>query len=56
MGKKYTEITESLAKDLPPDYMQVLVDGMAINSTAFEVTNAKGKIDYVVRIYGMKGR
>jgi hypothetical protein len=52
IGKKYTQITESLAKELPPDYLQILVDGMAINSTAFEVTNAKGKIDYVVCIYG----
>jgi len=47
LGKKYLQITESLATELAPEYLQVLVDGMAINSTAFEVTNAKGKIDYV---------
>eukprot|EP00026_Physarum_polycephalum_P001291 Phypoly_transcript_01292.p1 GENE.Phypoly_transcript_01292~~Phypoly_transcript_01292.p1 ORF type:complete len:1073 (+),score=214.03 Phypoly_transcript_01292:60-3221(+) len=47
LGKKYPQIAEGLAKELPPDYLQVMVDSMAINSTAFEVTNVKGKIDYV---------
>lgn len=46
-GKKHTEITDNTARELNPEFLQTLVEGIAVNTTAFEVTNAKGKIDYV---------
>jgi len=46
-GKKYTDITESVARELNPEYMHALVDGIAVNSTAFEATNPRGKVEYV---------
>jgi len=46
-GKRFPAITEKLQGDIPKDFKDLLFDGIALNSNAFEAVNQKGQMDFV---------
>lgn len=46
-GKRYGDITEKAGREMPQNMRDALCEGIAVNSSAFEATNPKGKIDFV---------
>lgn len=43
-GNIYPNITENIIHNLSPDFLQVLVEGIAVNSTVFENINTNNYI------------
>jgi Ca2+-transporting ATPase len=46
-GKKFGEISDKVGREMPQNLRDALCEGISVNSTAFEATNPKGKIDFV---------